>query len=88
MPLNKFFRPDSIAVVGASRQPGSVGYSIVENILKGEFSGSVYLVNPKADRILGLKCYKMLSEVIDTIDLVVIAVPARIVNQILEEDLT
>ncbi|MHA2101620.1 MAG: acetate--CoA ligase family protein, partial [Candidatus Kariarchaeaceae archaeon] len=85
MSLENFFRPNVIAIVGASRHPGSVGYSIVSNILSDNFSGNVYPVNPKADSIQGIKCYKSLSEIDDVIDLVVVAVPARIVNIILEE---
>jgi acetyltransferase len=83
--LENFFHPNAIAIVGASRHPGSVGYSIVNNILSDNFSGSVYPVNPKADLIQGIKCYKSLSEIDDVIDLAVVAVPARIVNIILEE---
>ncbi|MHA1991206.1 MAG: acetate--CoA ligase alpha subunit [Candidatus Hodarchaeales archaeon] len=85
MTLENFFHPNAIAIVGASRHPGSVGYSIVNNILSDNFSGSVYPVNPKADLIQGIKCYKSLSEIDDVIDLAVVAVPARIVNIILEE---
>ncbi|OLS25895.1 MAG: hypothetical protein HeimC3_11690 [Candidatus Heimdallarchaeota archaeon LC_3] len=85
MSLDAFFQPQSIAIVGASRKKGSVGYSIVYNILSDNYSGSIYPVNPYADSIQGLKCYKSLTNIDVNIDLVVIAVPVHIVVSILEE---
>jgi len=54
--IEKFFNPKSIAVIGASRTPGKVGYAILEN-LKKSFSGKIYPINPFATEILGLKAY-------------------------------
>ena len=82
--LEKFFYPRSVAVVGASREPGKVGYQILYN-LKTSFNGDIYPVNPRAKEILGLKAYPALTEIPGEVDLVVIAVPAAIVPRIIED---
>jgi len=82
--LEGMFNPDSVAVIGASRDVGSVGHSILMN-LKKTYKGRIYPVNPKADVIEGLKCYKSVKDVPDKIDLAVIVVPNRIVPAVLEE---
>ncbi|MFX1512053.1 MAG: acetate--CoA ligase alpha subunit [Promethearchaeota archaeon] len=84
-PLDYLFSPDSIAIIGASRRKEAIGYAIVKNILDSGFQGKIFPINPKATEILGLKCYKSISEVDDDIDLTVIVIPARFVNSILEE---
>jgi len=92
--FEKLFNPSSIAVIGASRDQKSVGYGILKSLVRGcvlssdyckSFKGKVYPVNPKADYILGLKCFNELKEISDDIDLAVIAVPAKIVPMILKE---
>ncbi|RLI50136.1 acetyl CoA synthetase, partial [Candidatus Bathyarchaeota archaeon] len=55
--LEAFFEPKSIAVIGASRKTGKVGYEVLKNILESGFKGKVFPVNPKAEEILGQKCY-------------------------------
>jgi acetyltransferase len=77
--LSKFFEPESIAVVGASRQPGKVGYTIVQNLIEAGFVGPIYPVNPQADEILGLRCYRTLADIPGEVDLAVIVIPARAV---------
>ena len=83
--LEKFLRPKSVAVIGASRTPGAVGHEIVRNLIRSGYPGQIYPVNPKADKILDLKCYKKIGEVEDEVDLAIIAVPAKIVPQVAEE---
>lgn len=83
--INSIFYPRSIAVIGASRQPGSVGQSLLANIIKSRFQGIVYPVNPKAKGILGIKCFSSVKEIPDQIDLAVIIVPAQHVPKILQE---
>jgi acyl-CoA synthetase (NDP forming) len=51
------FRPRNIAVIGASREPGKVGYAVLKNIIDSGFQGKIYPVNPKAEEILGIKAY-------------------------------
>lgn len=82
--LNVFFYPDSIAVVGASRTPGKVGYELLRNLKEG-FRGRLYPINPKADEVLGLKAYPSVKEVPDEIDLAVISVPATLVPEVAED---
>ena len=56
--LNKIFKPESVAVIGASDTPGKVGYIIVSNMISGGYKGKIYRVNPKGGEIQGLKAYK------------------------------
>ena len=66
--LEKFFNPQSIAVIGASRSHGKVGFDILKNIIQYDFKGKIYPVNPNANEIMGLKSYPSVLEVPDTID--------------------
>jgi len=84
-PLDSLFYPKSIAVVGASRQPGSVGHSLLANLLMNRYQGVIFPVNPKATSVLGIKCYPRVLEISDDIDLAVIIVPSRAVPQVLDE---
>jgi len=79
-----FFKPNGIAVVGATPEPYSGGRNLLTNLAFG-YEGPIYPVNPKYDEILGLKCYPRVSEIQGPLDLVIIFVPARIVPQILED---
>lgn len=83
--LEKFFNPDSIAVVGASRDPDKIGYELIRNLKEGGYPGKIYPVNPKADKILGLKCYHSIDEIPDVADIALISVPAKIVPDAVEE---
>lgn len=74
-----------VAVVGASQDPAKFSGVLVPSILAGGFTGEVFPVNPKADLVAGLKAYPSVSDVPGTLDLVVIAVPARFVPGILHE---
>ncbi len=79
-----FFKPNGIAVVGATPEPYSGGRNLLTNLTFG-YEGPIYPVNPKYDEILGLKCYPRVSEIQGPLDLAIIFVPARIVPQILED---
>ena len=83
--IKPILSPESIAVIGASRRSGAVGNRIVKNILESGFKGPIYPVNPKADKIHGLRCYPSVLKVEGDIDLAVVAVPARIVPEVVEE---
>jgi len=83
--LDKFFQPQSIAVVGASRSPGKIGYDILKNIIQYGYEGSVYPVNPGADEILGKKAYPSLLEVPEKTDLAIIVVPSKSVIEVIEQ---
>ncbi len=73
--LDYFFFPKSVAVVGASRTPGKVGYELLRNLIEF-YKGSVYPVNPAANEILGLKAYPSIRAIPDKVDVAVISVPA------------
>ena len=82
--LDAIFRPRSIAVIGASRQRGTVGGEIFHNLVSNGFQGPVYPVNPKADVIQSVRAYRSIGDVPDTVDLAVLVVPAAQVNDTLE----
>jgi acetyl coenzyme A synthetase (ADP forming)-like protein len=77
--LDSLFNPNSIAVIGASRSPGKVGHEIVRNLRDAGFKGQIIPVNPFADQILGLKCYKQIEQYPDKVDLSLIAIQAPMV---------
>ena len=85
MSLESFFHPKSVAIVGASRQKGKVGYEILTNMVSCGYEGKVFPVNRSADEIEGLKCYPDLSSIGETPELVIVIVPARFVLGIIEE---
>jgi acetyltransferase len=85
MSLELFFNPESVAVVGASRESGKVGYEVLEGLLQGGYEGDIYPVNPKAQEIQGLKCYKNLRSIGKKPDLVVIIVAAKYVESVMNE---
>jgi len=73
--MDRFFKPRSVAVIGASGTPGKLGYVIVKNVADSDFAGEVYPVNPKSDEILGYKVYRSVTEIPSEVDLVVTALP-------------
>lgn len=75
--LESFFTPKSVAVIGASRTPGKLGYTILEN-LKLSFRGPIYPINPNAAEILGLKSYPSVTSIKEPIDLAIIVIPAEL----------
>ncbi|HRU07362.1 MAG TPA: acetate--CoA ligase family protein, partial [Candidatus Brocadiia bacterium] len=83
--LDHFFEPKAVAVVGASREPGKVGYSIVKNLVDYGFGDKTYPINPKADQILGVKCFPTLKSVPTQLDMAIIVVPAKFVMAVMED---
>jgi len=83
--LETFFKPKSIAVVGASRNSTKIGNAALKNILISDYGCKVYPINPHEKEILGVKCYEKLADVPGKIELVLISVPAKIVPQIMKE---
>jgi acetyl coenzyme A synthetase (ADP forming)-like protein len=79
----EIFSPDSIAVVGASGDPGKVGYAVFRNLLP--FPGRLYAVNPNRTEVQGRKAYPSLASLPEPVHIAVIAVPARLVPGIVEE---
>jgi acetate---CoA ligase (ADP-forming) len=85
--LESLLYPKSVAVIGASRSPGKVGHELLANLLNGKFKGKIVPVNPSADEVLGLKCYSDLKSYSDKIDLSMIAVPAPLVREAVENSI-
>ncbi|MHA1576897.1 MAG: acetate--CoA ligase family protein [Candidatus Thorarchaeota archaeon] len=83
--IETFFNARSVAIYGASASPNSVGQAIIQNFIKPQYTGKVYGVNPKYTTILGVPCYPSLQEIPESVDLVVVAVPARITPRIFED---
>ncbi|MCX7823057.1 MAG: acetate--CoA ligase family protein [Syntrophobacterales bacterium] len=83
--LNALFQPRSVAIIGASDNPAKLGHTILKNIIDSGFQGAVYPINPKAVEILNLPCFKNITDVPDTIDMVVVVVPASAVPQVIKE---
>ncbi|HEY5883220.1 MAG TPA: acetate--CoA ligase family protein [Pyrinomonadaceae bacterium] len=80
--LKLFFEPRAVAVIGASRQRGTIGGEIFHNLLSYGFKGAVYPVNPSADAIEGVAAYSSVEAIPEAIDLAVIMVPAAKVNEV------
>lgn len=84
-PLNAIFTPQSVAVIGASEREGSVGRTLLRNLVSNPFGGTVYPINPKRKNVLGIHAYPSIGDLPEQIDLAVIATPARTVPSIIEE---
>ena len=84
MSLDAFFSPQSIAVIGASTNTSKLGYAVLDNLVNGDFlrdGRKVYPINPKADEILGLPAFPVVSDIPDPIDLAVIVIPYPLVPE-------
>jgi acetyl coenzyme A synthetase (ADP forming)-like protein len=84
-PLDSLLRPSSVAVIGASRSPHTIGHEILANIVKYGFTGAVFPVNPNAPTIHSIKAYPSVGAIPDPIDLAVIVVPKERVPRVVEE---
>lgn len=83
--FKSFFTPKSVAIVGASERPESVGYRLLLNMQEAEFQGGLYPVNNKREQILGLKAYPDLNSIPEDLDLVVISTPAPTVPSVMRQ---
>ncbi|HLX88059.1 MAG TPA: GNAT family N-acetyltransferase, partial [Acidimicrobiales bacterium] len=83
--IRRLLHPNTLAVIGASRKPGTIGHALMENLLQGDFAGTVYPVNPAATSVLGVQAYPDIGSVPGPVDLAVIAVPAKAVTAVVEE---
>ncbi|MEM0004198.1 MAG: CoA-binding protein [Desulfurococcaceae archaeon] len=83
--LKSMLEPRSIAVIGASRTPGKIGYVILKNIIGYGYKGKIYPINPNAEEIMGLKAYPSVLNVPGEVDVAVIAIPAQEVPRAMEE---
>lgn len=80
-----FYRPRSVAVIGASTRPGKVGHECLRSLLDSGFKGEVYPVNPRADQVLGLRAYPSILDVPGEVDLAVLAIPSSAAPEVIEQ---
>lgn len=83
--IRRILNPKSIAVVGASRTPGTIGFELVHNLVRGGFTGPVYPVNPQAGAVAGIHAYASVSEIPVAPDLAIISVPAGAVAAVIDD---
>lgn len=83
--MGGMFEPKSIAIVGASRDSKKVGAIVLKNIIRGGYSGKIYPINPNLNNVGNLKFYKSVDNLPEVPDLLVVAVPAKIANIIIED---
>lgn len=83
--LDAIFAPNNVAVIGASERPGSVGRTILWNLISNPFGGAVFPVNPKRSNILGIKAYPNIASVPEQVDLAVVVTPAHTVPGVIRE---
>jgi acetyltransferase len=84
-PLDAIFTPHSVAVIGATERPGSVGRAVVWSLVSSPFGGTVYPVSEKHSSILGIKAYRKIADIPETVDLAVIVTPSSTVPGIVTE---
>jgi acetyl coenzyme A synthetase (ADP forming)-like protein len=83
--LDPFFKPKSVAVVGATPSPGKIGNIVIENLFGDGYPGKIFMVNPNYPEILGMKCYPTILDCPEVPDMTVVVVPAKIVPDVLEQ---
>jgi acetyltransferase len=82
--LDALLRPRSVAVIGASRTPNTIGYQILDNLVRHGFTGAVYPVNPSAESVHSIKAYPSVEAIPDPVDLAVVVVPKQHVQGVAE----
>ncbi|MEU6050513.1 acetate--CoA ligase family protein [Streptomyces xanthochromogenes] len=83
--MRRLMQPRSVAVIGASNEPGKIGHSVMRNLVDGGYSGEIHPVNPRAHDIQGRKAYKSVTDVPGEVDVAVFAIPAAFVAAALDE---
>jgi acetyl coenzyme A synthetase (ADP forming)-like protein len=83
--LEPILRPESIAVIGASRRPGTIGYQIVDNLVRHGYEGVIYPVNPKARAIHSIPAYPSVTDIPGPVDLAMVVVPKQLVLDVVDE---
>jgi acetyl coenzyme A synthetase (ADP forming)-like protein len=83
--LEGFFKPNAVAIIGASTSPGKLGYTVLANVIESGFRGNIYPINPKASQIYGYKAYPSVMDLPEVPDLAVIVIPYNYVPNALRE---
>jgi|HigsolmetaAR202D_1030399.scaffolds.fasta_scaffold02975_1 acetyl coenzyme A synthetase (ADP forming), alpha domain len=84
-PLDAFFQPKSVAVIGATDTAGSVGRTVLWNLINSPFGGTVYPVNPKRAQVLGIRAYPSIRDLPEVVDLAVVVTPAKTVPGVISD---
>ncbi len=84
-PLDVIFSPKSVALIGATEREGSVGRTILWNLMTNSFGGTIFPINPKRASVMGIKAYPSISEVPEKVDLAIIVTPARTVPGLIRQ---
>ncbi len=84
-PLDVIFSPRSVALIGATEREGSVGRTILWNLMTNSFGGTIFPINPTRGSVMGIKAYPSIGEVPEKVDLAIIVTPARTVPGIIRE---
>src|SRR5205809_26018 len=82
-PLDAFFAPRNVVVIGATEAPGSIGRTLLSNLMATSFGGPIYAVNPKRSSVLGLKSHSHIGAIAEKVDLAIVATPAATVPDII-----
>ena len=83
--LDIFFAPRSVALIGATEKPDSVGRAILWNLIQSPFGGTIYPVNPKRSSVLGIRAYTSVADVPEKVDLAIVVTPAATVPGVIRE---
>ncbi|WP_308257850.1 GNAT family N-acetyltransferase [Pseudonocardia lacus] len=82
--VHNVLHPTSVAVIGASTDPSKIGHAVLANLLRGNFTGPVYPVNPDARSVRGVRAYPSVTDIPDEVDLAVVAVPAANIDEVMD----
>ena len=83
--MSRIMRPSAVAVIGASAEEGKIGNSVMKNLIDGGYQGHLYPVHPRADEILGQKCYASVLDIPTAVDIAIFCIPARFVAGVIAE---
>ncbi len=86
--LDHIFKPKTVAVVGASAKPGSLGNTVMRKMINFGYTGELYPINPTTPEIMGKKCYKAVSDIPENVDMAVICVPGKFVLDVFKDCIT
>lgn len=84
-PLDSIFAPQTVAVIGASERPGSVGRAVLWSLVSSPFGGTVFPVSQNRNSVLGIKAYRKIGEIPESVDLAVVVTPAATVPGVIRE---
>ncbi|MDP1805018.1 MAG: GNAT family N-acetyltransferase, partial [Acidimicrobiales bacterium] len=82
--VHNALHPTSVAVIGASTDPSKIGHAVFSNLLRANFTGPVYPVNPEARSVRGVRAYPSVTDIPDDVDLAVVAVPAAGIDEVMD----